>query len=36
MGIVSSSRETKFNETALISAREKSGDAAGNSGMTEL
>eukprot|EP00258_Populus_trichocarpa_P021628 XP_024437647.1 uncharacterized protein LOC18096607 isoform X2 [Populus trichocarpa] len=25
MGIVSSSRETKFNETALISAREKSG-----------
>ncbi|KAJ6887636.1 hypothetical protein NC652_028791 [Populus alba x Populus x berolinensis] len=32
MGIVSSSRETKFNETALISAREKSGDAAGNSG----
>ncbi|KAJ6978306.1 hypothetical protein NC653_030014 [Populus alba x Populus x berolinensis] len=31
MGIVSSSRETKFNETALISAREKSGDAAGNS-----
>eukprot|EP00258_Populus_trichocarpa_P021629 XP_024437648.1 membrane protein of ER body-like protein isoform X3 [Populus trichocarpa] len=32
MGIVSSSRETKFNETALISAREKSGDAAGSSG----
>ncbi|XP_052302101.1 uncharacterized protein LOC18096607 isoform X3 [Populus trichocarpa] len=35
MGIVSSSRETKFNETALISAREKSGDAAGNSGSME-
>ncbi|XP_011005395.1 PREDICTED: uncharacterized protein LOC105111661 isoform X4 [Populus euphratica] len=32
MGIVSSSSETKFNETALISAIEKSGDAAGNSG----
>ncbi|KAJ6418936.1 hypothetical protein OIU84_002164 [Salix udensis] len=30
-GILSSSRETKFTETALISAREKSGDAAGNS-----
>ncbi|KAH8492338.1 hypothetical protein H0E87_021775 [Populus deltoides] len=35
MGIVSSSRETKLNETALISAREKSGDAAGNSGSME-
>ncbi|KAJ6376260.1 hypothetical protein OIU77_001092 [Salix suchowensis] len=30
-GILSSSRETKFTETALISATEKSGDAAGNS-----
>ena len=36
MGIASSSRETKFNETVLISASEKSGDAARNSGMTEL
>ena len=35
-GILSSSRETKFTETALISAREKSGDAAGNLGMTVL
>jgi hypothetical protein len=36
MGIVISSRETKFAETTLNSAREKSGDAAENSGMTEL
>ncbi|KAJ6940678.1 hypothetical protein NC651_006724 [Populus alba x Populus x berolinensis] len=36
MGIVISSRETKFAETTLNSAREKSGDAAENSGGSSL
>ncbi|XP_061952391.1 membrane protein of ER body-like protein isoform X2 [Populus nigra] len=36
MGIVISSRETKFAETTLNSAREKSGDAAENSGGSSV
>ncbi|KAL3570420.1 hypothetical protein D5086_027669 [Populus alba] len=36
MGIVISSRETKFAETSLNSAREKSGDAAENSGGSSV